>query len=341
VRSAERGRARGTARRARLPDRARPANHLDAYVGQRDVSETCASRSRRPSRAAGARSLPVCRSARPGKTTLAHVITNELGAKLHLTRARRSITRASWPASDLAGRGRRPVHRRDPSPLAGGGGEPLPALETSASDLSSAMGRTPRRSACSCRASRLPGRDDADGPPVLAATRSLRLHWQLRYYDSDDLTRSCGVSAGLLDIGIDATGRRDRAPLAWDAADANRLLRRVRDFAKVEGSGRVDRAIAAHALERLQVDQEGLDTLDAATSGRHRAVRRRPGRHRGRSPPRSARSAARSGCGRAVLAPGRLHHAHAARPGGDPGGVQPPRSGRLDKAPTGGQGRLF
>src|SRR5690606_11215824 len=43
---------------------------------------------------------------------------------------------------------------------------------------------------------------------------------------------------------------------------ANRLLRRTRDFAEVEGDGRITRAIANHALEALDVDEEGLDDMD-------------------------------------------------------------------------------
>jgi Holliday junction DNA helicase RuvB len=90
-------------------------------------------------------------------------------------------------------------------------------------------------------------------------------HWQLRYYDDDELTTIVRRSAQLLGLDATAAGASEIARRARGTPRiANRLLRRVRDFAAVEGSGKIDEQIAGHALERLMVDQRGLDRLDRA-----------------------------------------------------------------------------
>lgn len=88
---------------------------------------------------------------------------------------------------------------------------------------------------------------------------------RLDYYSAADLTeivrRSAGrLSVQLADDGAEEIGRRARGT----PRIANRLLRRVRDFAEVEGSGRIDRKTASRALDRLGVDALGLDDMDRA-----------------------------------------------------------------------------
>jgi Holliday junction DNA helicase RuvB len=88
-------------------------------------------------------------------------------------------------------------------------------------------------------------------------------HWQLRYYDVDELCVIVERSAKLLALDIDTAGAREIACRARGTPRiANRLLRRVRDFAAVEGDGSINRIVADGALERLMVDQRGLDSLD-------------------------------------------------------------------------------
>ncbi len=70
-------------------------------------------------------------------------------------------------------------------------------------------------------------------------------------------------SAALLEIDCDAAGARALAERARGTPRiANRLVRRVRDFAEVEGSGVIDRAIVQIASERLGIDKGGLDEMD-------------------------------------------------------------------------------
>jgi Holliday junction DNA helicase RuvB len=90
-------------------------------------------------------------------------------------------------------------------------------------------------------------------------------HWQLRYYDLIDMTSIVRRSARLIGVSIDDEGAIEIARRARGTPRiANRLLRRVRDFAAVEGNGTIDGEIAASSLDRLAVDHVGLDSLDRA-----------------------------------------------------------------------------
>jgi Holliday junction DNA helicase RuvB len=86
---------------------------------------------------------------------------------------------------------------------------------------------------------------------------------RLDHYDAADLSRIVTRSARVLDVKIDAAGARAIAERARGTPRvANRLLRRVRDFAQVHGAGAVDATLAGAALDLLEVDHAGLDRLD-------------------------------------------------------------------------------
>lgn len=85
----------------------------------------------------------------------------------------------------------------------------------------------------------------------------------LEYYDHKLLCAIVKRSAGLLNIGIDEQAAQEIALRSRGTPRvANSLLRRVRDFAMVRGSGRIDLDIARHALEALNIDRYGLDQID-------------------------------------------------------------------------------
>lgn len=85
----------------------------------------------------------------------------------------------------------------------------------------------------------------------------------LEYYDHALLRLIVKRSAGLLRIGIDDDAANEIALRSRGTPRvANSLLRRVRDFAMVKGSGHIDNAIARHALEALNIDRYGLDQID-------------------------------------------------------------------------------
>lgn len=86
---------------------------------------------------------------------------------------------------------------------------------------------------------------------------------RLEFYGVDDLAGIVSRSSGLLKIPIEPEGGREIARRARGTPRiANRLLRRVRDFAEVKGDGEITQAIAQQALDMLKVDQQGFDNLD-------------------------------------------------------------------------------
>ncbi len=88
---------------------------------------------------------------------------------------------------------------------------------------------------------------------------------RLDFYSALDLEVIVRRSAGILGVDITADGARVLAGRSRGTPRiANRLLRRVRDFAEVRGSGKVDAEVAADALELFEVDRLGLDKLDLA-----------------------------------------------------------------------------
>jgi Holliday junction DNA helicase RuvB len=88
---------------------------------------------------------------------------------------------------------------------------------------------------------------------------------QLDYYASDELHRIVDRSAGLLQLDVTTDGGREIASRSRGTPRiANRLLRRVRDFAEVRADGIVDLAVAHAALALYEVDDLGLDRLDRA-----------------------------------------------------------------------------
>jgi len=95
----------------------------------------------------------------------------------------------------------------------------------------------------------------------LRARFGINLH--LEYYDIDTLTNIILRSANILDVpasrdsAVEIASRSRGTPRI-----ANALLRRVRDFAQVKGSGKIDKDIANYALEALNIDKYGLDEID-------------------------------------------------------------------------------
>jgi Holliday junction DNA helicase RuvB len=86
---------------------------------------------------------------------------------------------------------------------------------------------------------------------------------RLEHYPPEDLARIVRRSAGILEIGIDEEGALAVATRARGTPRvANRLLKRVRDFAQVHGTGEIARDVAIEALEMLEVDSAGLERLD-------------------------------------------------------------------------------
>jgi holliday junction DNA helicase RuvB len=88
---------------------------------------------------------------------------------------------------------------------------------------------------------------------------------RLEHYEAEHLAEIVERSARILEVEIDAEGAATIASRSRGTPRvANRLLKRVRDFAEVKGSGRIGAGVAADALEMLEVDAGGLDRADRA-----------------------------------------------------------------------------
>lgn len=244
----------------------RPRSFED-YIGQRDLIDNL----RVSVRAAKQNGWPLDHFlfAGPpglGKTTLAHVIANELGVNLHVTSGP-AIDHKGMLASLLTSLGEGDalfideIHRLSPIVE-----ENLyPAMEDFKFDLF--IGDGPHAKAVTMKLPRFTLLGATTRMGLLSAPLLDRFgfHWQLRYYELADMISIVRRSAALIGVPIDADGADEIARRARGTPRiANRLLRRVRDFAAVEGDGTVTGAIAASALDRLAVDHAGLDALDRA-----------------------------------------------------------------------------
>lgn len=89
------------------------------------------------------------------------------------------------------------------------------------------------------------------------------VNMRLEYYPVDELQKIVIRSAGLMRIPVDDAGAQEIARRSRGTPRiANRLLRRVRDFAEVKGDGTISKDISCFALERLEVDIAGFDQMD-------------------------------------------------------------------------------
>ncbi len=89
------------------------------------------------------------------------------------------------------------------------------------------------------------------------------VHYNLEFYDPAAVLEIVTRSAGILKVRIDRDGAEEIALRSRGTPRvANRLLKRVRDYAQVRGDGHIDRAIAREALAMLDVDELGLDATD-------------------------------------------------------------------------------
>jgi len=240
---------------------------FDEYIGQRELIDNLRI-SVRAARESGWALDHFLFAGPPGlgKTTLAHVIANELGVNLHVTSGP-AIDHKGMLASLLTSLGERDalfideIHRLAPVVE-----ENLyPAMEDFRFDLF--IGDGPHAKAVTMQLPRFTLLGATTRMGLLSAPLLDRFgfHWQLRYYELADMTAIVKRSARLIGVSIDAEGANEIARRARGTPRiANRLLRRVRDFATVEGDGTIDGDRASSSLDRLAVDHAGLDALDRA-----------------------------------------------------------------------------
>ena len=204
-----------------------------------------------------------------GKTTLSHVIANELGVSLRVT---------SGPVIEKAGdlaallTNLQPhdvlfvdeIHRLSPVVE-----EILyPAMEDYQIDIMIGEGPAARSIKLDLPPFTLIGATTRAGLLTAPLRDRFGIVQRLEFYSPEELTRIVRRSAQILGIDCDADGAGEIARRARGTPRiANRLLRRVRDYAQVKGNGGIDASIARAAMDMLKVDPEGFDELDRRMLG--------------------------------------------------------------------------
>ena len=199
-----------------------------------------------------------------GKTTLAGVIANEMGVNMRITSGP-AIEKPGDLVALLTNLQENDILFLDEIHRLNRSVEEIlyPAMEDFAIDI--ILGKGP-----SANSIRL---DLPHFTLIGATTRSGQLSAPLRdrfgvvlrleLYSTDDLRRIVERSAGILGVEIEPDGAVEIASRSRGTPRiANRMLRRVRDFAQVRGEGIITKPIADEALSRLEVDKEGLDNVD-------------------------------------------------------------------------------
>ena len=199
-----------------------------------------------------------------GKTTLAHIIANEMGVNMKIT---------SGPVldrpGDLAGLLTSldtgdvlfidEIHRLSPEVE-----EYLySAMEDYVIDIMIDKGPGARSVRISLNPFTLVGATTRSGLLTAPLRERFGINCALEYYDTDELINIVKRSSAILNIGIDDDAAKEIALRSRGTPRiANGLLKRVRDFAQVMGDGHIDIGIARYSLDKLKIDKRGLDSTD-------------------------------------------------------------------------------
>ena len=199
-----------------------------------------------------------------GKTTLSHVIANELGVNLRATSGP-VLERAGDLAALLTNLEANDVlfvdeiHRLSPVVE-----EVLyPAMEDFQIDIMIGEGPAARSIKLDLPPFTLIGATTRAGLLTGPLRDRFGIIQRLQFYSAEELSAIVRRSARILGISCDPAGAAEIARRSRGTPRiANRLLRRVRDFAEVRAEGRVDQEVAQAAMDMLKVDAEGFDDLD-------------------------------------------------------------------------------
>jgi holliday junction DNA helicase RuvB len=200
-----------------------------------------------------------------GKTTLAHILSNEMGTQLVATSgpviehkgALAALLTTKLQKNDVLFVDE--IHRLNPVVE-----ESLyPALDDLIMDIMTGEGAFASAVQIPLQPFTLVGATTRTG--LLTAPLFSRFGHVVRldFYPPEDLARIVARSARLLGVAVDGDAAREVARRSRGTPRvANRLLRRIRDFAEVLGSGEIDLAAVREACRRLEVDEAGLDEMD-------------------------------------------------------------------------------
>jgi len=199
-----------------------------------------------------------------GKTTLAHIIAAEMGVNLRATSGP-VLERPGDLAALLTNLERNDVLFIDEIHRLGAVVEEIlyPALEDFRIDIMIGEGPAARSIKLDLPPFTLVGATTRAGMLTNPLRDRFGIVARLEFYNEDELAAIVARSARLLAARLNAEGAAEIARRSRGTPRiANRLLRRVRDFAEVREDGAIDRAVADRALAMLEVDQRGLDVMD-------------------------------------------------------------------------------
>lgn len=199
-----------------------------------------------------------------GKTTLAGIIANEMGVNLRITSGP-SIEKAGDLAALLTNLQENDIlfvdeiHRLDRAVE-----EILyPAMEDFAIDIIIGKGPSANSIRLDLPHFTLIGATTRSGQLTAPLRDRFGVTLRLELYTPEELSKIVTRSAGILGISIEPDGAIEIASRSRGTPRiANRMLRRVRDFAQVRADGVITREVASEALLRLEVDEHGLDAVD-------------------------------------------------------------------------------
>lgn len=199
-----------------------------------------------------------------GKTTLAGIIAAEMGVNIRITSGP-AIEKAGDLAALLTNLNKNDVLFIDEIHRLNRSVEEIlyPAMEDFALDIIIGKGPAARSVRLDLPRFTLVGATTRAGQISGPLRDRFGVVARLELYQAEELTDIVLRSAGILGIEIDSEGAREIAKRSRGTPRlANRLIKRVRDFAQVRGSGTVDLASAKTALEALEIDELGLDMTD-------------------------------------------------------------------------------
>lgn len=249
---------------AEIENSLRPIS-LDEYIGQTKVKEALsvyiqAAKSRKES-------LDHVLLYGPpglGKTTLSHIIANELGSQFKVTSGP-AIEHAADLAAILTNLNQNDVLFIDEIHRLNKTVEEIlyPAMEDFALDFIVGKGPSARNMRLKIKPFTLIGATTRAGMLTNPLRDRFGVICRLELYSADELKIIIKRSAGILGINIDDDAAGEIAKRSRGTPRiANRLLKRVRDYAQVLGEGHVNKAIADKTLQVMEIDDLGLDTID-------------------------------------------------------------------------------
>ena len=199
-----------------------------------------------------------------GKTTLAHVISNELGVNLKHTSGP-AIEKPGDLAAILTNLEENDVLFVDEIHRLSAVVEEIlyPALEDYKLDIVIGEGPSARSIRLDLTSFTMIGATTRAGLLTSPLRDRFGISQRLEFYHPNELTSIVIRSAGILDVVIDQEGAEEIASRARGTPRiANRLLRRARDFAQVRADGEITKKVALDAMQLMDVDKNGFDLLD-------------------------------------------------------------------------------